>query len=249
MSDLASKAIESDSTAEKKKSQLDRFKELRKRKAESSQSNRKAVHKEYRKAQIDPKQVQKLEQMKERAELELLRMEVGDEEQFERKRAWDWTVEESEKWDEKLRAKQEIKDGAHFTDHAKAAEQTYLKEMRELKPDLVAYERGKREALQRDATLVETEDGNVILIKQPVGSSAGEDRLHKKPSKQAVDRLVDKLKKDDARRQKRRHTDDQEDDHVTYINEKNKQFNKKLSRHYDKYTKEIRDSFERGTAL
>ena len=77
----------------------------------------------------------------------------------------------------------------------------------------------------------------------------GSDRLHKKPSKQAVDRLVDKLKKDDTRRQKRRRTDEQEDDHVTYINEKNKQFNKKLSRHYDKYTKEIRDSFERGTAL
>lgn len=249
MSDPVSDVPLSEPVVDKKKAQLDRLKELRKRKAESAQSNRKAVHQEYSKVHTDPKQVQKLEQMKERAELELLRMEAGDEEQFERKRAWDWTVEESEKWDDKLRAKQEIKDGAHFTDHAKAAERTYLKEMRELKPDLAAYERGKREALQRSATLVETEEGDVILIKQPASSSAGEGRLHKKPSKQAVDRLVDKLKKDDTRRQKRRRTDEQEDDHVTYINEKNKQFNKKLSRHYDKYTKEIRDSFERGTAL
>jgi len=36
---------------------------------------------------------------------------------------------------------------------------------------------------------------------------------------------------------------------ITYINEHNKVFNKKIARYYDKYTKEIRDSFERGTAL
>jgi pre-mRNA-splicing factor SYF2 len=29
----------------------------------------------------------------------------------------------------------------------------------------------------------------------------------------------------------------------------NKQFNEKLKRFYDKYTADIRDSFERGTAL
>ena len=36
---------------------------------------------------------------------------------------------------------------------------------------------------------------------------------------------------------------------ITYINERNRVFNKKIGRYYDKYTKEIRDSFERGTAL
>lgn len=56
-----------------------------------------------------------------------------------------------------------------------------------------------------------------------------------------------------------------EDGDVTYINEKNKQFNQKLSRFYNKvrslslsllirantmqYTAEIRDSFERGTMI
>lgn len=47
---------------------------------------------------------------------------------------------------------------------------------------------------------------------------------------------------------KRRKKND-DDEMVSYINEKNKQFNQKLSRHYDKYTKDIRDAFERGTAL
>lgn len=36
---------------------------------------------------------------------------------------------------------------------------------------------------------------------------------------------------------------------MSYINEMNKKFNQRLSRHYDKYTKDIRDALERGTAL
>ena len=36
---------------------------------------------------------------------------------------------------------------------------------------------------------------------------------------------------------------------VTYINEKNKQFNEKLNRFYNRYTTEIRENFERGTAI
>lgn len=38
-------------------------------------------------------------------------------------------------------------------------------------------------------------------------------------------------------------------DGVGYINEKNRKFNKKVGRAYDKYTEEIRESLERGTAL
>lgn len=40
-----------------------------------------------------------------------------------------------------------------------------------------------------------------------------------------------------------------EDDDVTYINERNMHFNKKIARAYDKYTAEIKGNFERGTAL
>jgi pre-mRNA-splicing factor SYF2 len=67
------------------------------------------------------------------------------------------------------------------------------------------------------------------------------------------------------RRDRQKEGDDGSD--ITYINEKNKQFNMKLARFYDKvrkfsadlqmryttnmaqYTSDIRDSFERGTAL
>jgi pre-mRNA-splicing factor SYF2 len=38
-------------------------------------------------------------------------------------------------------------------------------------------------------------------------------------------------------------------DDISWINEKNRKFNQKIARFYDKYTKEIRENLERGTAL
>lgn len=50
-----------------------------------------------------------------------------------------------------------------------------------------------------------------------------------------------------AKFSKRRHfTGDEE---VTYINQRNYRFNQKIARAYDKYTKETKESLERGTAL
>jgi hypothetical protein len=46
---------------------------------------------------------------------------------------------------------------------------------------------------------------------------------------------------------RRRQEFDSED--VTYINDRNKNFNKKIARSFDKYTVEIRQNLERGTAL
>lgn len=36
---------------------------------------------------------------------------------------------------------------------------------------------------------------------------------------------------------------------ISFINERNMNFNKKLSRFYDQYTGEIRQNLERGTAI
>lgn len=46
---------------------------------------------------------------------------------------------------------------------------------------------------------------------------------------------------------RRRQEFDSED--VTYINDRNKMFNKKIKRAFDKYTVEIRQNLERGTAI
>jgi pre-mRNA-splicing factor SYF2 len=42
---------------------------------------------------------------------------------------------------------------------------------------------------------------------------------------------------------------DREDSDVSYINQRNKRFNQKINRTYDKHTAEIRQNLERGTAL
>ena len=40
-----------------------------------------------------------------------------------------------------------------------------------------------------------------------------------------------------------------QDNDVDYINERNMKFNKKAARYYDKYTAEIKQNLERGTAV
>jgi len=65
-----------------------------------------------------------------------------------------------------------------------------------------------------------------------------------------VDRMVDELEKSIAKRdtfQRRRSFYDEED--IDYINERNRKFNQKISRAFDKYTAEIKQNLERGTAI
>ncbi|KAI9567717.1 SYF2 splicing factor-domain-containing protein [Boletus coccyginus] len=88
-----------------------------------------------------------------------------------------------------------------------------------------------------------------------------------KPTEDAIDRVVGKINREQvdahlylistytashsidkkAKFSRKRLNEDEGD--ITYINERNRVFNKKIARYYDKYTAEIRASFERGTAL
>eukprot|EP01083_Nonionella_stella_P240032 839472_1 len=65
-----------------------------------------------------------------------------------------------------------------------------------------------------------------------------------------VDRMVAELAKTQERRAKfsrrRKFYDDKD---ISYINKRNRIFNEKVSRAFDKYTQEIRGNLERGTAL
>jgi len=67
---------------------------------------------------------------------------------------------------------------------------------------------------------------------------------------EAVDRMVQELEATAERRSKfSRRRPFREDATVDYISERNRVFNAKVKRHYDKYTAEIRANLERGTAL
>lgn len=65
-----------------------------------------------------------------------------------------------------------------------------------------------------------------------------------------VDRMVQELKdRDEKRKQFSRRRKFHEDKDVDSINERNAHFNKKIERAFGKYTVEIKNNLERGTAL
>ena len=97
---------------------------------------------------------------------------------------------------------------------------------------------------------METENGELVVVDKEGEFYADEDSLgfvDNRPKKENVDQLVKDLERAEQGRMRRKPGGEDED--VTYINDKNKNFNQKLARAYGAYTKEIRDSFERGTMI
>ncbi|KAF1943288.1 SYF2-domain-containing protein [Clathrospora elynae] len=235
-----------------------RFKTLQAQKI----SGRKATEREVRDAEdrgARLAQMSKLADAHEKAAYKLLKTDDPD---FERKRNWDYTVEESESWDKRLKKKAKNREGVAFADYRNEANKVYKRQVGQMsKVDQLAYAESKARKLQQQVSsgllqLVETDAGEIYTvdslgrINTPVDEAYSHDH---KPSKEAVDKLVEDLDKGERARLKARAArgirDEQDTGDVTYINQKNKQFNDKLSRFYNKYTSEIRDSFERGTAI
>src|SRR5689334_9369220 len=90
----------------KAQDRLARFKALQARAKTSSEKNLKEATLESQRLATDPSQITALHRKHAIASHKLLKADVeeagGD---FERKRAWDWTVDESEKWDKRLKKK------------------------------------------------------------------------------------------------------------------------------------------------
>jgi pre-mRNA-splicing factor SYF2 len=240
---------------------LARFKALKSRQASSKKENLKESQQEAQRLATDPNLISNLNRKHAVASHKLLKAETeAAGEDFERKRAWDWTVEESEKWDKRQDKKQKHRDNNNFQDFGQDARKIYKRQMKNFTADVEGYQKEKMEAIQKAADnggldIVETEDGELIAVDRDGSfySTADTIQMQKKPDKAAIDHLVAELEKAEEARLKRRRDklkkegDDGGD--VTYINIKNKQFNDKLKRFYDKYTADIRESFERGTAV
>ncbi|KAF3906175.1 hypothetical protein ABW20_dc0100848 [Dactylellina cionopaga] len=229
---------------------LARFKALQARAKTSVDKNRKEVYAERKRQAMDPREITLLQRKKADAEMKLEKATVvedgGD---FERKRAWDWTVEESEKWDKRLEKKKKRAEDAAFKDYRQNAKKVYKRQLQNVEPDLETYAK-ERAKVAKDGQIYETEDGELVAIDESgefYADGASLAFVDNKPPRAAVDKLVADLKKADEIRIKRQKKGD--DDDITYINDKNKQFNQKLARYYNKYTSEIRDSFERGTMI
>merc|ERR1712000_519100 len=208
--------------AAKAKERMERFKALQARAKTGAQKNLKEATLESQRLATDPNLLTSLNRKSAIASHNLLKADTeisgGD---FERKRAWDWTIEESEKWDKRIKKNEAIE---------KAAASGGL--------EIVETEDGELVAVDKDGTFYSTADSTGFV--------------EHKPPKDAVDRLVkDLTEAEEARLKKRRErmAANGDEGDVTYINDKNKQFNQKLNRFYNKYTAEIRDSFERGTMI
>jgi pre-mRNA-splicing factor SYF2 len=243
-----------------------RFAALRARNQASRKENLKDTKSEAKRLSTDPSQLTALSRKKDIAQHKLLKADTeAAGEDFERKRAWDWTIDESERWDKRMAKKERARDNVAFQDYSQEAGKIYKRQIGHMEKvgldeRKALYEKQKNEAIDRAVQsggleIVETENGELIAVDKDGAFYSTADStqfVDSKPDRAAVDRLVDDIKKAEENRLKKRKERGKQDDNgedVSYINEKNKQFNQKLARFYNKYTADIRESFERGTAI
>ncbi|ORY06532.1 SYF2 splicing factor-domain-containing protein [Clohesyomyces aquaticus] len=231
-----------------------RFVALKTLAADARKANSHAVRDEERKKKTSAEELKKIHLRRDAAEIKLLKDSDPD---FERKRAWDYTADEDAMWEKRQGKKARNKDNTAFTDFRAEANKTYKRQVKNIvKVDREEYIKQKAEKLEKQVRmglleLVETEEGDVFTVREdgridePVEEHYNFDH---RPSKEAVDRLVKDLDRAEESRKKKRGEKEETGD-VTYINAKNRQFNEKLARFYNRYTTSIRESFERGTAI
>ncbi|KAF9525265.1 SYF2 splicing factor-domain-containing protein [Crepidotus variabilis] len=240
-----------------------KFNELRKKMAASTKANRTSLVEESAKAKVTARDAARLDRQRKLAET--LRTKADAEERgedVERQKNWDYTIEENDEWEKKLARKKRRADFA-FHDDSHAARRKYKKDLDFIKPDLEAYNKQKALAMSQGGSSLSTfssVSGSSELTAASEEQRMASENLYRdantliygdsKPSEDAIDRVVSKMNNDIDKKSKfsRKRPNDDEGD-ITYINEHNRVFNKKIARYYDKYTAEIRASFERGTAL
>ncbi|KAI8087530.1 SYF2 splicing factor-domain-containing protein [Thamnidium elegans] len=234
-----------DSTSNSLADRMAKLKELKRRRAtEVEQGNRKDRNLEFQRAKENPKLEEKSERKKAEALKLLEKQEAQDAgEDYERKQFWKYSAESAAAWEKKMAKKAKMANNG-FTDHSQAAHKKYIRLMSEFKPDMSAYSEKKLADIER--AIRNGEDPSDISA---MANSLDYARLDDKPSEEAVNRLAAETKKQIIQRETRSRDRKEESDDISWINEKNRVFNQKIARFYDKYTKEIRENLERGTAL
>ena len=208
-----------------KKDVASRLRLLQQRAQQGKAQNRKELYAEDGRLKHDAKEAKRLESKRIDAEEKLARLDAEDAgEDFDRKRAWDSTIEDAEEDDQQREAKARAQEERGLVDHGTEAARQYDRDMARFRPDVRRYARVKRAEARGDS--VPTADGT---------------------RSKDVDRLVTHMSKVDAARHKsRQQRDRRSGNDGTYINDHNRRFNDHVSRAYDRYTEEIRDSFDRA---
>jgi len=251
-----------------------KLRQLRAKMRSSALANRASVIEESSRTKNTVRDLVRLEKQRKLAETLRLRADAEERgEDVERQKNWEWTIEENEEWEKKLARKARRAD-FEFHDDSHAARRKYKKDVDKLKPDLEVYNKQKEAAMGlAPGTLSQNGSSTSSLTSfDPTQASSSQmvptahqqqmaaESLYRdansllyadnKPSDDAIDRVIGKINDDlDKRRKFSRKRPNEDTGDITYINEKNRIFNKKIARYFDKYTAEIRASFERGTAL
>ena len=146
-SDPPAPAESSTSTSDavsKVKERMERFKALQARARTGAQKNEKDASLESQRLATDPNLLASLNRKRDIAQHNLLKAEAEENgEDFERKRAWDWTIEESERWDKRLKKKEAHRDDQAFQDYRQDSRKVYKRQIRNLAPDMEGYEKEK----------------------------------------------------------------------------------------------------------
>eukprot|EP00045_Choanoeca_perplexa_P009382 m.90314 g.90314 ORF g.90314 m.90314 type:complete len:266 (-) comp14874_c1_seq1:56-853(-) len=152
---------------------------------------------------------------------------------YDRIKAMNMTVDRAERWVAK-RTHKNVDESIDTSTHAYAQLQQYKQLSKKMKPDVRHYQ----------ASMEDVDDDGADSLRH--GSH--------QPTAAAIDAMVTNLEatiaKKEARKKKTRlDRATHQDTDVDAINDKNRNFNRSLERFYGSYSKEIKDSLERGTAL
>uniref|UniRef100_A0A3B3VBE7 Pre-mRNA-splicing factor SYF2 n=1 Tax=Poecilia latipinna TaxID=48699 RepID=A0A3B3VBE7_9TELE len=215
----------------KREERLRKFRELHFKRNEARKLNHQEVVEEDKRLKLPSN----WEAKKSRLEWELAENEKKKEcaahgEDYHRVKLLEITADEAERWERKKKKKNP---DTGFAGYAEAQFRQYQRLTKQIRPDLQSYEKQREES---------GEDFYPTSNSLSYGSHV--------PTKDGIDRMVEDVEKQIEKRAKysrRRAYNDDAD--IDYINERNAKFNKKAERFYGKYTAEIKQNLERGTAV
>ncbi|TIB17453.1 hypothetical protein E3P77_00164 [Wallemia ichthyophaga] len=224
-----------------------KLQELRQRMQKSSTDNRAAVHDEHNTSKNQVRVAHKLEKKEKLADAIQEKKRVVEEgEDVERSKNMDYSIEDNENWEKKL--KQKARNARfEFDDAEQVSQRRYKKDLAYIKPNMATYNKQKEQALGLPPGTI-TDDSSNADKSSTVDLYREADSLiyaDHKPTDEDLDKLTNKVNDDIHRRKNFSRKRPEKEEDKTYINDRNKVFNNKINRYFNQYTKEIRESFER----
>lgn len=213
---------------------LKRIRALRKLKNASKYENKKELNREYKAKQARAKEIEEKERLEEEGIKSVEKSEsIQRGVDYDRLKSLDYTAEEDEAWNKKLEAKKTRDDQREFQNYEQLAERTYNKRLKEMEGVSMDEYKQQKEIYAK-------------LRNQGVDEATIITALTDKKKAQNLGKGIRKRDRERYRRREKKVAAEGTD--IGFINHKNKQFNEKLGRHFDKYLGELKEDIKRGGA-